>query len=361
MGSLRVRILVAMLPLGLLSACSGPGYDRVAMLGGIVDQVIMPGHLALVEESGGLRTAAEAFVAGPSERTLGSLRDEWLATEIAWKHVEIYEFPGLLLIHNAIEKRPARAAFIEGFIDAVADTALARVDASAIEPLGSTSKGLSAIEYLIFESEEHRLPVLESFADPARGAFLYAAATNLEAKTRELEQVWTPEGEDYARTFRENDSEGPDVDGSISLLANLLIENYEMVMQNKLGLPSGITTDGEPDPEAVESRLTGRSVELMTASLEGILRTFDAGFDDYVDHLDSRPVGERLSDGMRAGFQEVFDALARIEGPLATAVVDDPEDVRAAYEAMRPLLVLLKTDMSAQLGITVTFSDSDGD
>lgn len=361
LGTLRLRLLVPVLAAGVLSGCTGLAYDRQAMLGQIADTVILPNHRTLADEASRLDDAAGAFAAQPTEEALAAVRTQWLATERAWKHVELYEFPGLLLIHNAIEKRPARTEFIEQFIEAASDSALSNVNAAAIETLGSTSKGLGAVEYLVFESEDHRQPVLESFADPARGAYLTALTANLEAKTRELYRFWTPGGENYAQTFRENDSEGPDIHGSISLLTNLMIQTYETVMQNRLGLPSGITTNGGPDPEAVESPLSGRSLDLMIATLEGIRWTFDAGFDNYVDHLDSRPEGERLSDRIRSQFDDVFDALRQIDEPLAAAVLDDRADVQAAYEGMRPLLVSLKTDMAAQLGITVTFSDSDGD
>jgi predicted lipoprotein len=332
------------------------------MLGQILDTVILPGHAALTAAAGNLDTAAREFVEAPSEETLATVRSEWFATELAWKRVEMYQFPGLLLIHNAIETRPARVPFIEGLVDSAAvPAAPAPLDAARIESLGSTSKGLGAIEYLIFESPLHEAPVLEAFAIPARGALLVALTGNLVAKTEELRRFWTPEGQNYGQTFRENDSEGSDIQSSVSLLANRLIETYEFVMQRKFGVPMGRTTDGVPDPESVETPLTGRSLDLLIANLESVQRTFDAGLDDYVDYLQGGEPETSLSANIHAQFARVFEALDRIGTPLEVAVVEDPAAVAAAYEEMRPLLVFLKTDMAAQLGITVTFSDADGD
>jgi predicted lipoprotein len=123
----------------------------------------------------------------------------------------------------------------------------------------------------------------------------------------------------------------------------------------------GRTTDGVPDPESVETPLTGRSLDLLIANLESVQRTFDAGLDDYVDYLQGGEPETSLSANIHAQFARVFEALDRIGTPLEVAVVEDPAAVAAAYEEMRPLLVFLKTDMAAQLGITVTFSDADGD
>jgi predicted lipoprotein len=359
---MRRRAWAAILLAGCVTGCIGPAFDRSAMLGQILETVILPGNSALTAAAGALDAAARGFVESPSDATLANVRSEWYSTEIAWKRVEMFQFPGMLLIHNAIETRPARVPFIEGLIDSPADsTAPGTLDAATIESLGSTSKGLGAIEYLIFESPEHAAPVLEAFTAPARGALLVALTSNLAAKTAELERFWTPAGQNYGQTFRENDSEGADIQGSVSLLANRLIEQYEMVMQRKFGVPMGRTTDGVPDPESVESPLTGRSLDLLIANLESVLRTFDAGLDDYVDYLQDAPPETSLSASIHSQFASVFEALDQIETPLELAVVEDSATVAAAYEEMRPLLVFLKTDMAAQLGITVTFSDADGD
>ena len=354
--------LTAVMILGstVLTGCR-LGFDREAMLGRIADTVILPAHLTLTEEARDLDEVTRRFTDEPSAATLETLREQWLATELAWKRVELYEFPGLLLIHNAIERRPGRVAFIEEVIAGADDSALGQVNGEFVESLGSTSKGLSAIEYLIFPAEEQAQPVLESFADPARSAYLTALTANLRSKTQDLYRFWGPDGENYAESFRKNDSEGADIQGSVSLLANELIELHEVLMHTKLGMPMGQTTDGIPQPKEVESYLSGRSLELMTANLESLRRTFDAGLDDYLDYLDRRSTEALLSMAIHAQLGTVLDALGNIDGPLQDAVTGVPMEVERTYEAMRFLLVLLKTDMSALLGITVTFGDADGD
>ena len=57
----------------------------------------------------------------------------------------------------------------------------------------------------------------------------------------------------------------------------------------------------------------------------------------------------------------MLGTLAGVPAPLSRAVTESPAEVEAAFESMRPLLVLIKTDLAALLGITVTFSDNDGD
>lgn len=342
------------------SGCLRPGFDRNAMLGAVADTAILPAHRQLVEEAEQLDAATRQFASAPTAEGLASLRAAWLSASLAWKGVEVYELPGTFLFHNAIEKRPARAAFIEDVIAQADPASLEAIDAAFIESVGSTSKGLAAIEYLIFESAEAEAPVLDRFADPARRAFVTALTANLAAKTEELHRFWAPEGGDYAGTFRANGAEGADMRGSISLLANQMIQLVEMVMRTRLGVPMG-AVDGVPRPGEVESYPSGASLALMAASLGSIQRTLDAGLDDYLDYLDRSPADRKLSSAIRARLETVLGTLAGVPAPLSRAVTESPAEVEAAFESMRPLLVLIKTDLAALLGITVTFSDNDGD
>ncbi|MEX1258298.1 MAG: imelysin family protein [Gemmatimonadota bacterium] len=355
------RLALALALLSVPTACRGPDFDRGAMLHAIGTTVILPGQEALVLEAERLDAAAAAFAAAPTEEALLELRDRWLATELAWKGVQLFQFEGLLILHNAIEKRPARDDFIEETITALNRGALVALDTGFIESAGATSKGLGAIEHLIFPAGLDPSEVVAGFVMPGRGAYLRATAENLVAKTRELQAHWAPGEGGYLTTFVANDSDGADIRGSVSRLANRIIEAHEIATQHGLGRPMGRTMDGVPHPEEVEAPLSGHSLELLVATVETLRRTMDAGVDDYLDHLDLSGNAEPLSARIAAQYAVALNALREIEGPLEVAVIARPAQVETAYEEMRALIVLLKTEMAAQLGITVTFSDTDGD
>jgi predicted lipoprotein len=342
-------------------ACSGPRFDRGAMLEGIGTTVIVPGHETLVAEAESLDGVAAAFVAEPTEAALAELRERWLATEIAWKGVQLFQLEGLLILHNAIEKRPARDDFIEETVSALNEGRLAGIDAAFIERAGATSKGLGAIEYLVYPPGLEPAAVVALYAQSGRGEYLRATTENLVAKARELRAYWAPGEGGYLSTFVASDSDGADIRGSVSRLANRIIEVHEISTQHGLGRPMGRSTDGIPRPEEVEAPLSGRSLELLVATVETLRRTIDAGLDDYLDHLDLSGDAAPLSQRISEQYEVALTALRAIEGPLQVAVVERPAQVERAYEAMRALIVLLKTEMAAQLGITVTFSDTDGD
>jgi len=52
--------------------------------------------------------------------------------------------------------------------------------------------------------------------------------------------------------------------------------------------------------------------------------------------------------------------LAALPDSVADAF-DDPAAIKAASDAVAKLKVLVTTEVASQLGVTITFSDSDGD
>ena len=53
--------------------------------------------------------------------------------------------------------------------------------------------------------------------------------------------------------------------------------------------------------------------------------------------------------------------MAAVPEPLSEAVLTDPLAVEAAYNATDALLVSVNTELVVAFGVTVTFTDNDGD
>jgi predicted lipoprotein len=348
---IKARAFLIPLILVLAAGCT-PQFDREAMLTNIADEVILPAHEAFLARSAALEKEAGDFSENPTAESLTRLQESWLEAARAWKRVELYPFGGTMLLHTSIEKRPVNEEFIENFIatEPVLDEAF-------IEGIGSTSKGLGAIEYLIFDPEGGDAQVLESFSDPRRGEYLAGLAANLNTRAERLGDAWAPEGGNYREAFIDAAADGADLEGSISLLSNEMIFLTEMVAREKIGVPLGKDGFGEPSPESAEGYRSGSSLDLTKANIEALQAAFEAGLDEYLSQLG----GEATAEAISTQFETVLADLEAIGPSLEEAVVTRPEDVEKAYQSLRVLVTLLKTDMANRLGITITFSDNDGD
>jgi len=80
------------------------------------------------------------------------------------------------------------------------------------------------------------------------------------------------------------------------------------------------------------------------------------GFDDFLAAQGS-DLGPRITEQ----FHAALTAVRAIPDPLRVAIVEQPQTVQAAYQAVHQLLILLKVDLTNVLSVTVDFSDNDGD
>lgn len=340
---------------GATQATAPATFDRRAMLTTIVDELILPHHSTLVDAATTLQTAVAAFAADPAPESLAAAQDAWYTTADAWAMVEVYGLRFTMLVQGQIKKWPINTHFIEDYL-----VEEETIDTAFIESIGSTARGLAAIEYFLFDPTRTDAEIVERLvSEPKRMAYLVALSENVAGKTTELYDLWSPEGSNQAQAFIEADFSDNNVQGSISMLANEMIVLAEFINEDKLDYPlHGVLA--EPQPEAVEAAFARYSTPLLIHNLESFQEIFTVGFNDYLNFLQresTTPVAPQIN----AKLDDIIALLTALDMPLQDAVVERNDEVRAIRDEIRALIVLLKVDMANQMGITVTFGDSDGD
>ena len=354
---------LSMLALGL-AAQAQDSFDRRAMLQSIVDNVILPGQLAFNDASNQLASAAQDFVSEPTATALSTLQQAWRSASDAWEQIAIFDLDlRLTSYHNQIDKTPPNYEFIDALLQGADE-----ITEPYVNGIGSTSKGLPAIEYLIFSIDSTPAEIIDSFADPRRRAFLLALAQNIVRKAGEITDYWSPDGRQYAARFIKADHAGGELQGSINMLVNKIFVMLATDLQMWIGEPAGIATDGEARPHLVEARRSGHSLRHIVQHLIAMQRIFnggpaeeDLGFDDYLDFLDAEFDDRLLSAVINDRFTAAIASIEALELPLAAAVVEAPRDIAAVYENIRQLQIPLRADMKSHLSILITLSDRDGD
>ena len=380
---MRARNLIALFVLSfMLVACeearlfdsgtstgagAGPGgFNRQALLTNVTDNLILPGHEALSDALRDLAAATRAFAANPDAGTLEATQKAWLNANLARMAVLTYRLGPVdgSLLHNRLDNRPARISFIDNDILA----GPLPLDAAYIDSIGSSSVGLGAMEYLLFDPVGGDAAVLAAFSSDGgarRRELLVALAAAMPPQAEELRRIWAADGENYAAAFVAADMDAGELQGSINMLTNQLISDVEEIINERLGKPLGKRTSGVLRPDLVEAPYSGATLPRIIATLQGQRAAFiggdGLGLDDYLDFLGARADDGLLSKAITAQFDTAIAALEAIDGPLETAITTDAAGVEAAYQAVFDLLVLLKADMVNQMGLTLTFNDSDGD
>lgn len=376
-----IRILIPVLILAL-SACSdkntndgdaGPAaglVDPQAVLRDLGEMVILPIHRDLHARAQALTSATRALCQAPAEDTLAAVQDAWRAVRVPWKRSEAFAFGPVvdLRIDSAVDFWPIRVSSI--------DAELIKTDPVPEDyaaTLGDTVKGLPVLEYLLFDPQNGPAGVLarlvsESDGQPTRTCdYVIALAVDIELRARTLVEAWEPDGGDFAGELARAGVGGaayPERAQAINAVVNGFVQLLQEVEGMKLATPLGLRDGGTAQPQAAESWRSGNSRQDILDNLAGVRSMYTtahdgrtgASFHEAVAVLDAQ-----LDASILARMDATVAAVEAIELPLHQAVVEAPETVDAAFQSTKELYRLMAVDMVTVLGVTLTFSDNDGD
>lgn len=336
-------------------------FEREILLENIAANLIIPSYQQFSESSQELLQATNNFTQTPNEENLLILQTAWKQASEDWNKCETYNYFGPVVDSSFVTRLnnfPTDPSSIESKISSTDD-----LSSSYLESQSSKVKGLPAIEYLIF-SPDGNAAVVSSFQSERRTAYLTALSENLNEKATSLNSSWAA----YESKFLS--STGSDAGGSTNLLVNSMIQAVEQIKNIKIGEPFGKKSTGGIKPDKVEALYSSHSLALIKADLTAIEKTFlgkkdttdGIGFDDYLDHVNAKwQDNQLLSERIKQQFANINTAIDEITVPLDQAVSTQPDQVEKVYNALTSLISLLKGEMVSKLGLSVTYSDNDGD
>lgn len=335
-------------------ACIGSEGDvlRGEVLAHLADEVFQPAHARLEADASALATVVAGHCA--STRTdPAAAQAAWLLLRADWSVTGAFAFGPVVTQMQAgpLDFWPVREDTVEAQILA----APASIDAAWLDGLGTSAKGMPALEYLLFAE----LP-----PDTPRCAYATALADDIARRSEALASGWDDEAM-ALKTAGEPGSRYASEQAALDAVVNATIENLYRMVKDKLDRPLGNLTGTAPDPSILESRYSGTTRDDLEANLQGFARVYLGA--------DGEPGGEPglgalvaardadLDRRILAQHVVARDALAAIPPPFAAALTDDRSAVQTARDEIDALRRLIKLDVASLLGITLSLSDNDGD
>jgi hypothetical protein len=335
------------------------------MLAHLARRVMWPTYVELATATQALPPLATQFCAALSVGHLTTLQQAWRRAVAPLKRSEAFRLgPGILLV-SAVDFWPTRPPLIEKVLGNPQP-----ITEEFIELVGAAARGIAAIEYLLFDPDRGDTTIIAQFRDGLKGkrrcAYLLGIMKHLAQQAQLVENAWNPSGGNFVTELAlagQGSTTYPTVHKAVSDVVNRLLAAVEKLHKDKLGKP--LHGNGKsPWPESVEAWRSGNSLTNVMENLQGLYAAYAGldgttdgpGFDDLLTALGS-PLAARITQQIQAAIA----AVQAIPPPLRKAVVAHPQAVAAAYDAIKELLILLKVDMTNVLGVTVDFSDNDGD
>ena len=306
----------------LLAMSTGAGADTLAAARA---QRYAADAEAFAQASARLPPAIQALCEAPEANgaaALGRAREHWLATLASWERFSAVAIGPLLTRRSQrqIDFRPTRPRLIEKAVRT------APADAVALERIGTPAKGLPALEWLLWVKPARA-------ASPACGyARLLAEEIEREAAALAAAPLALEPGE----------------------LLNQWIGGLERLRWSNMELPARVALSGggQTAPD-FPRRASGASAASWAAQWASLRDWATVG-------------GGSLESALRQrGQGETADALARAVAAADTALRglggDETPRLLAAATVLAELKRLAENAVAPALGVSIGFSDSDGD
>ena len=337
-------------------------FTKQAMLRDIASKILAPGWQEVAGKCRELTNSIARLIEKPDARSLEEARRVWLQTSKAVSRLRSFQ-AGPITERDFVytfyywQTLPYR---MQDVLNSPKP-----IDSAHLEELGAPTKGLFAVEYLLFEiapdqtnAAANTALVLDGLAGPRAEnyrACLSVLSGELANKATLLANDWNAPGATGAS--QKFASSGQD---SVNLLVNQMAACIEDASERHLHFVLVLPNPISRQLYRIERSRSGSSLDGVLASLEGAEKLFsgNAGF-GLKDAI--KQINPALERRLAEQFTSAIAATRAISMPLEEAAVKDRAAIEAAYEKARALEITLKVDVVSALGVTLTFSSNDGD
>ena len=292
-----------------------------------------------------LQSVCESYLKG--NNSINDIQKSWKEALDTWSYLELYNMYSIQddFIQNRIAKAPINSNFVEAYIN---DSSLT-FNSDFINTIGSTSKGLFCVEYLLYENAERLV------GNEQRHNYLQALCDNLVSESEELETMWLADSPSYQANLTSG------VSSSLNTTLNQMISLIEKMIYVKHG-------PVEFDTLQYAAYRSRSSLAILKANLKSIRATFQGdtlggvslGIDDMLIYHDASYEGEALTTKILNLLDEL-DTNTSLYVSLESSVSEQSALRAEVYEDLKLLLLLFKGPVITALDATLSVSDNDGD
>ncbi|MFK7756283.1 MAG: imelysin family protein [Flavobacteriales bacterium] len=335
---------------------NGPSATPDADLVDIRDFTIKPAYLNALSSAGALQNSMLDFNINPTSENLDAVQSGLKTAWLAWQSASPFEF-------GPADDVSLRANVNTFPVDSF--SVLQRIENQDFIIIANDTKGFPALDLLFNGIGNSDAEILGLYTgDDASDFIAYSQAVinDISEKLGAVKSSWDGS---YGESFTTNT--GFATGSSYSLFINAYVQDWEQIKRERIALPLGLLTFQTPLPERVECYYGSYSQELAMAHVQSHYSIYLSdgymGIQELVEDITTftGENGETLNEAIMAQFELSIQELSEVPDPLSETVLSDFDTVNEAYLALQDMVVLMKTDMTSGLGISINFADNDGD
>jgi predicted lipoprotein len=311
-------------------------------------RVAIPDARLIAQTTQLLNASVERLLQVGTLEQLTRTQRAWRAATLAWQRGVAFQ-QGPFVDTGAL----LRAAFWPVRREAIDDllSASERVDTTLVASLGVDSKGLFALEQLLFD--ERSVAGQPWLLSQPRALALTQALTHDVSAYADRASAALGDGELFVREFAHAGQQ------SLNRLVTQLLRRLETATL-RIDSVLGMLANHSLSLDVVQGGRSGLSTDILSTWLELVRRVYGADLEASLATL-VRSVAPAVDRRMQQLLNAAVGSLQSLGKPLEEVLRIDPTPLRTAWTQLKALEVGVRADLASALGVTITFNSSDGD
>ncbi|EJM81894.1 putative periplasmic lipoprotein [Pseudomonas sp. GM74] len=352
----RPKLLFTSLAALALSACS-PQDPQAVTSAAIAKSVILPTYTRWVEADRQLAVSALAYCEG--KENLETARADFLHAQKAWAELQPLLIGPLAEGNRSwqVQFWPDKKNLVGRQVEQLV-TAQPQIDAAALTKSSVVVQGLSAYEYILFDSKP-------DVANPEQKSkycpLLVAIGERQKQLAEEILQTWNNTDGMLAQMSKFPNQRYADSHEAIADLLRVQVTAID-TLKKKLGTPMGRQSKGVPQPFQADAWRSQASLTSLEASLAAAKTVWEG-----VDNKGLRgllPSEQKpLADKIDAAYAASLKLFAGNQRSLTDMLNDEAgrQRLNELYDSLNVVHRLHEADLAKALGIQLGFNANDGD
>ena len=345
---------------------SGDNYSRTELLTNWADNLIIPRYENYQSKVNVLSTTVSTFISTPNEINLEAVRASWIEVYKAYQYVGFFNIGKAeeINLNSTVNIYPTNTTGIESNISSGTYNfaLLSQYD----------KQGLPAIDYMLNGLATNDNEIIDFYVTNANATKYKQYLTDLTNQLKvNVDVVVTDWNSSYRNTFI--NSTGNSASSSTNKIVNNFVKYFEKdIRSGKVGIPSGVFSDGALFPEKVEAYYKNDISKMLLNEAVKATQDFFNGkhfnsttqgesLKSYLDFLGAVRNGQNLSTIINSQFNTINSQNATLNDSFSTQVNSNNTALLSSFDTMQQNVVYFKLDMMQALNITVDYVDADGD
>lgn len=350
--------VLAIAGLGATACVGGAPADKEVLIV-LTDEVVVPTYQQLADDSAELDGKVAALCDSPSEAALEDTRQAWRSARASWLQTRAMAF-GPVMDRRSESLLDWSPTDTEAMDEAVADAGFSTTANEVRNSYSAGRRGFGAIEYLLFRDDAMEA----ASGSPEYCTYLLALTQLGREETAGILVDWTEGGElgtPYQDYFTGRASLSLIPGDAVEEVVRTQVFLIRDIVHMRMAMALGLRGDG-PDLTAIPGNAADNGLADLRNELTGMQRVYEGlSADSLGISALIRPLSEETDQRLREQLAAAIQAIDKVEGPLRVAIEERPDQVHALYDRLAEIQLTMATEVVSLLGVSVGFSDTDGD